>query len=917
MLAFFWCSLLVASALAEPWAGNGQYTPPPDGVFGGRLVEVIDCSRQSAIEGCGAATANRTLPTGPWCDIFDAIAAERIPLSQALAGQTIEVGLLPLQDDSPWSATTYKFEGMVGELLEQLAAEGKFQYRVLILSPPKSGDAFGGSWTQWAAEWTRRTDLIAAWAFDTPGRRAKGVDFPLNFIDLSPVVMVHERIHIMSGGASSKSQRTELTLDHWFDFPFMKPFKADMWVAIFFILVFVGVVLGIVEGNLYHTVDGEIIWQTVRAHENDKLTAKDKALLEITQRGNMPVLGSNETGEDAAPLATSTNGGSSHISSMSTQVSAEFMHLMAQFKRKQTDTTGGRSSVCVDVLRELGYSIYQAASALTSGGGFAASMQPHTFGGRLFSVVAEFVFLVIVAWYTANLAAFVISSNRPPVYKKSADSYQQILDEKLPVCVQKLSAISDLIVAAEGDAGSNIASASQRLAKSQLIQVNTGRGIYGDVNESMARVRWYNYYRVPNEDYRRPSQPVGEDPYYCAGTVVPVWFAENTMVMSANYDCTLRKLPRAIINVRGGWMTGSSTGKTWIAHPNATDFGRNRKLCAEVLTDALGLMLTKMQNDNVISRLRSAQLQRIAASTPSQCNQDGSPQAALLDQGFAEIWRLGKQMNITSRGPREQKGGAVDPFPSAFNTEKRNRRQLPGQWEGDLPDLGSASHLKVLTDSELADYSALTPLPPTTDASSSFWSSDVDASSSFWSSDAEPLQRGVRRRLAAAAAGGVVAASSSDSLDDTPISLLNSLGIITLLLIFFCVSFVLSPSFYALIIRPLKRVLRKCGVLSISHKATREKTRKVTKIVESMVTTASELTKPEVQRSSPAVHHASPDISAPLVQSIHDQVAVLSHQVDTLTEAMKTHHQQVDELTRVMKTQQQVLEEVLRKMNVA
>jgi len=470
------------------------------------------------------------------------------------------------------------------------------------------------------------------------------------------------------------------------------------------------------------------------------------------------------------------------------------------------------------------------------------------------------------------------------------------------------------------------------MAEDQIVKVATGKGVYGDIEESMVRVRWYNYYRTPDEGYRRPSQPVGHDPYYCAGMVVPTWFAENTMVQRANTDCTLRTLPRSIVSTRGGWMTGASTGKTWLAVNNHSGFQgpRERSLCAEVLTDALGVLLSKLLKDNVIAKLRSEQLIRIARSTDSQCNRDGSPQLGLWEEGAPAIWQLGKQMNLTARGPREERNGLVEPFPAAFNLQKRSRRQLlPGHWE-DLPDLGSAE-LDTLTGGELAG-GELTPLPPTA-GPSFFWPSAAD----------ETRSRGARRRLSsgAAAAGAIVASGDGDG-DATPLTLMSTLGIVTILLFASCASCLLSPSFCTLLIDPLTCAYRRLH--PSSRKAARKAARKArlasgtqslvrdptpasivvepAMVMESASEVAKDMNGEERRRdqgsSKPILrgHKPLPASGAEQAHSISEQLQAISSQVACSAQAAEVAElrNQVIALTRAVYTQQKVLEETMSRL---
>jgi hypothetical protein len=66
-----------------------------------------------------------------------------------------------------------------------------FKIKAIVVNPPTAGDMYDGSWDAWAFDWANRADLVAVWFFETPRRKAGGLNFPYSFYDLEPALLAY------------------------------------------------------------------------------------------------------------------------------------------------------------------------------------------------------------------------------------------------------------------------------------------------------------------------------------------------------------------------------------------------------------------------------------------------------------------------------------------------------------------------------------------------------------------------------------------------------------------------------------------------------------------------------------------------------------------------------------------------------
>ena len=131
---------------------------------------------------------------------------------------------------------------MVGDALREIAEEGEFEWNAIVVRPPNTEDAYGGSWDKWMVDWTQRADMIAAWMYDMPWRRDMGIDYPYAFYELSPVLLVRET-DASAGGANSLL---------WDRLTFIfTPFDAYLWLALVVAFLIVGILDAFNDGR-YH-----------------------------------------------------------------------------------------------------------------------------------------------------------------------------------------------------------------------------------------------------------------------------------------------------------------------------------------------------------------------------------------------------------------------------------------------------------------------------------------------------------------------------------------------------------------------------------------------------------------------------------------------------------------------------------------
>ena len=234
--------LLSALTAVQPYAQITETTVSP-------LRKVIDCrGGGSGALACGTAVPNRTA-------FKDFCGLASIQNKSRLSGIVLDIVLIPSEDETLFlldaAGKTY-LGGIVGEVLTQIAMEGFFEFNAIVVDPPKFDEFHDGEvhegdgdedeyhdWTAWALDWTNRADLVAAWFHDNRDRRAKGLTYPFNFYQLSPMLVVREE----------KNQPPTNIEEEYFQF--MMPFTWELWGAILAMFVVVTLALGFIEGKLF------------------------------------------------------------------------------------------------------------------------------------------------------------------------------------------------------------------------------------------------------------------------------------------------------------------------------------------------------------------------------------------------------------------------------------------------------------------------------------------------------------------------------------------------------------------------------------------------------------------------------------------------------------------------------------------
>ena len=106
-------------------------------------------------------------------------------------------------------------------------------------SPPIPSDRrYDGDWNAFVTDWVNRVDFIATWFFDNGQRRIQGVDFPYNFYDLSPTVVVVD------------NSKPTLSFHEYNWWAWLDPFSFELWLSIACAILVTGLAERFVEGKL-------------------------------------------------------------------------------------------------------------------------------------------------------------------------------------------------------------------------------------------------------------------------------------------------------------------------------------------------------------------------------------------------------------------------------------------------------------------------------------------------------------------------------------------------------------------------------------------------------------------------------------------------------------------------------------------
>ena len=93
--------------------------------------------------------------------------------------------------------------GMVGDILNYIAAEAGFTYRIHVIPEPTC-QGFT-SWERWTIDQTSRADLVTQWTTDSWQRQTKGVSWPFHHLNLDPVLIV-------------RAKGSSLSIENWEEF---------------------------------------------------------------------------------------------------------------------------------------------------------------------------------------------------------------------------------------------------------------------------------------------------------------------------------------------------------------------------------------------------------------------------------------------------------------------------------------------------------------------------------------------------------------------------------------------------------------------------------------------------------------------------------------------------------------------------
>ncbi len=188
---------------------------------------------------CGPAVKDRSSWNNNLCTIRTA--KKDTPLIKSLKGATLDIVLIPDEDETLWiedSVDGNYFGGIVGDAVNEMATLGEFTWNAIVVNPPKAGDTYDGDWDKWAADWTNRADIVAAWFFETSARRDQGLFFPSSYYDLSPALLVQEK-----GKVVAEDNLSQMIV------AWAQPYSWDLWVVVLATCWVVGFCHRFVEGK--------------------------------------------------------------------------------------------------------------------------------------------------------------------------------------------------------------------------------------------------------------------------------------------------------------------------------------------------------------------------------------------------------------------------------------------------------------------------------------------------------------------------------------------------------------------------------------------------------------------------------------------------------------------------------------------
>eukprot|EP00281_Chroomonas_sp_CCMP1168_P031187 CAMPEP_0206241890 /NCGR_PEP_ID=MMETSP0047_2-20121206/16756_1 /ASSEMBLY_ACC=CAM_ASM_000192 /TAXON_ID=195065 /ORGANISM="Chroomonas mesostigmatica_cf, Strain CCMP1168" /LENGTH=374 /DNA_ID=CAMNT_0053666855 /DNA_START=94 /DNA_END=1215 /DNA_ORIENTATION=- len=129
-----------------------------------------------------------------WCDVEQQVRNGTLALKDSLRGKALNL-FIPLS--SFWARVDEEAGGMLKghhtTLLDELALRAGLSWRNTYVTAPQGTLSTGETFTELAQYYAAHWELIIDVYADSSARRALGLDFPFNFLNLSPVLITRVR----------------------------------------------------------------------------------------------------------------------------------------------------------------------------------------------------------------------------------------------------------------------------------------------------------------------------------------------------------------------------------------------------------------------------------------------------------------------------------------------------------------------------------------------------------------------------------------------------------------------------------------------------------------------------------------------------------------------------------------------------
>jgi hypothetical protein len=264
--------------------------------------------------------------------------------------------------------------------------------------------------------------------------------------------------------------------------------------------------------------------------------------------------------------------------------------------------------------------------AFIEGGGYR--VESTTLSGRLLTFAWCYASMIFLSSYTASLASFLVSQNTGPVGYLSTTGYEDLIQNRFPVCVRSGSAPSALLAQYLGE----------------------GYPIIFEGGDSIEAIQVKMAERLRNDE--------------CKAVAVTFWDVGKFLVSDANLPCDLRQLPAGPVTqipARGGYTAaGPIMKQRWLTEhygANISDLGTDAygrtpyeaAQCTFLPTASLGMLIREFEGRGGEYPIKGARAIQLGKSKTSTCQDDGSPAPARAEdagttssrikpEGFLGLW---------------------------------------------------------------------------------------------------------------------------------------------------------------------------------------------------------------------------------------------------------------------------------------